>query len=69
MIRDTGGLAISDNSLYIPDTGFAVGTIYVFGNSIDVNLQFNTQGSAQGYWNYASFEADDCYGEWTFTKD
>ena len=64
--RDTGGLAIDDSTVAVPETGFAVGTIYVFGGGIDLNLQFKTQGSAEGYWNYQN---DECYGTWSFTKD
>ena len=69
VIRDSGGLAISNYSLYIPDTGFTVGDINVFGVAINVNLQFNTNGTAEGYWDYASYETEDCYGTWSFTKD
>ncbi len=29
-------------------------------------LNFNTHGSAQGFWNY---ENGEYYGDWTFTKD
>lgn len=66
VMRDSGGVGISDYSVYFPEDGFAVGAIYVFGQSIDLNLQFSPQGSAEGYWNYFN---GDCYGEWSFTKD
>ena len=66
VIRDTGGLAVSDFEVHFPETGFAIGTIWVFGGPIDFNLQFISEGSAQGYWNYGN---DDCYGQWSFTKD
>jgi hypothetical protein len=37
-----------------------------FSERTNYTLQFNTQGSAEGYWNY---ENGVCYGEWSFTKD
>jgi hypothetical protein len=71
VIRDSGGL---DNVGYIGLLHIESGTADdrtsdMFGDYIDHSLRFTTQGSAHGYWNYASFEAEECYGEWSFTKD
>jgi len=67
VFRDTGGTGINQIwTIIISETGFAEGHMNVFGGTIDVNLQFETNGSAQGYWNY---DNGDCYGQWSFTKD
>lgn len=70
VIRDSGGLAVAQNhTIRIRDTGYAEGSMWAFEGSIDVNFQFNTQGSATGYWNYGAGYHEDCYGTWSFTKD
>ena len=71
MIRDSGGLDTYDASItFSIETGSATGGLSLFrseiGTTITFILQFNTQGSAQGYWNYNN---GNCYGEWSFTKD
>lgn len=67
VIRDTGGLATALNhSINILHSGFGDGWMHVFGVYVDLNIQFNTQGSAQGYWNYSN---GDCFGQWSITKD
>jgi hypothetical protein len=69
VFRDSGGL---DNVGVIGrmdiESGSVTSGFTMFDTTTDYSLQFNTQGSAQGYWNYGTYE-DDCYGEWTFTKD
>ena len=52
-----------------PFESVATKTIRVFGENIDMNIQFppiDSFGHAEGYWNYSN---GDCYGNWTFTKD
>jgi hypothetical protein len=70
VIRDSGGLDTWSGARYLyHDTGTASGGIQLFSSDIatviTISLQFNTQGSAQGYWNY---DNGNCYGEWSFTK-
>jgi hypothetical protein len=71
VIRDSGGLDNVGGLGHIQsETGTTTGYFEMFDldwlSRTNYTLQFNTQGSAQGYWNY---ENGDCYGEWTFTKD
>jgi hypothetical protein len=71
VIRDSGGL---DNVGFIGNlptaSNSASGDFGMFYSEVrtytNFTLQFNTQGSAEGYWNYSN---GDCYGDWTFTKD
>jgi len=71
VIRDSGGLDTdsSDEELNL-ESGLAAGKLFVFYSDIQslivFTLQFDTQGSAQGFWNY---ENNNCYGTWNFTKD
>jgi hypothetical protein len=69
VFRDTGGQASDSKPIRISSTGLVGNYFWVFGESIDMNIQFppiDSYGHAEGYWN----ESDgDCYGEWTFTKD
>ena len=71
VIRDSGGLDTdSSDELLTIETGSATGSLSLFYSEIQTRitfiLQFNTQGSAQGYWNY---DNGNCYGQWSFTKD
>jgi hypothetical protein len=71
VIRDSGGL---DNVGFIGNlptaSNSASGDFGMFYSEVrtftNYTIQFNTQGSAEGYWNY---ENGDCYGDWSFTKD
>ena len=70
-IRDSGGLDTWSGSRELNhDTGTASGGIQLFWSDITtgiaISLQFTTQGSSNGYWNY---DNGDCYGQWSFTKD
>jgi hypothetical protein len=71
VIRDTGGQATYNylDDITLISDGFVVDDFRVFGEYIDMNIQFppiDSYGHAEGYWNYRN---GDCYGEWTFTKD
>jgi len=71
VIRDSGGLDNVGGIGFIQiETGSADSSFNMFyseiGTQTNYTLQFNTQGSAQGYWNYYN---GDCYGRWSFTKD
>jgi hypothetical protein len=71
VIRDSGGLDTDSGDQYLKiETGSSSGNLYVFYSEIVTPitniLQFNAQGSAQGYWNY---DNGICYGQWSFTKD
>ena len=69
VIRDTGGQATDTTRIAITPEGIAAGAFRVFGEYIDMNIQFppiDSYGHAEGFWNYRN---GDCYGDWTFTKD
>jgi hypothetical protein len=71
VFRDSGGLDnVGAIGLIEIETGLSADYFQMFDSpyseKTNYTLQFNTQGSAQGYWNY---ENGVCYGEWSFTKD
>jgi hypothetical protein len=67
VIRDSGGLDNVGRIGYLTvETGTSASYFYMFGTQTDYSLQFNSQGFAQGYWNYSN---GDCYGDWIFTKE
>jgi len=69
VFRDTGGQASDNRRIFITKAGLVGDYFRVFGEDIDMNIQFppiDSYGHAEGYWNYSN---GDCYGDWTFTKD
>jgi hypothetical protein len=69
-IRDTGGVAVWSmspaTSPRLTTGGFVSFDFEMFSIDRDATVTFNTQGSAQGFWNYKD---GSCYGSWNFTKD